>query len=120
MRRFQIIMTTRVKSLLAALEGGEDISKFYTIISHEITTAIPILPSLFVSQSFACLHSKNLLCTEAVTQLFDGVFYRDGSYGRICYTVRTHHDIPVRTLSSSLSNFSAGRMARLFSKTLVV
>jgi hypothetical protein len=45
MRRFQIIMTTRVKSLLAALEGGEDISNFYTIISHEITTAIPILPS---------------------------------------------------------------------------
>jgi hypothetical protein len=27
------------------LKGGEDISNFYTIISHEFTTAIPILPS---------------------------------------------------------------------------
>jgi hypothetical protein len=39
-------MTTRVKSLLSTLDGGgEDISNFYTIISHEFTTAIPILPS---------------------------------------------------------------------------
>jgi hypothetical protein len=76
MRRFQIIMNTRVKSLLAALEGGDDISNIYTIISHEITTAIPILPSFRSSHHHShAFTQKNLLCTEAVAQLFDGVFY---------------------------------------------
>jgi hypothetical protein len=30
--------------------------------------------------------------------------------------IQTHHDSPVRTISKSLSNFSAGRMAGLFSR----
>jgi hypothetical protein len=119
MRRFQIIMTTRVQSLLATLDGrGGHIKPFipsfhtnspppflfYHPFAYFTTICIPSLGKLTLRRS--CY-------SNSLTVYFTELVAMGGS------VIRNEpcHDSPVRTLSSSLSNFSAGRMAQLFSET---
>jgi hypothetical protein len=112
-------MTTRVQSLLATLDrrGGHikpSIPSFHT------NSPPPFLfhhPFAYFTTILHTIARKTHSAQKLLLKLFDSVFYRDGSYGRLCYTERTSHDSVVRTLSSSLSNLSAGRMAQLFSET---
>ena len=115
-------MTTRVQSLLAALDGREGHIK-PSIPSFHMNSPPPFLfhhPFAYFTTILHTVARKTHFVQKLLLKLFDGVFYRAGSYGRLCYTERTLHDNAIRTLSSSLSNLLAGRMAQLFSETLGV
>jgi hypothetical protein len=112
-------MTTRVQSLLAALDGRGGHIKT-SIPSFHMNSPPPFLfhhPFAYFTTILHTVARKTHSVQKLLLKLFDGVFYRADSYGRLRYTQRTRHNNTIRTLSSSLSNLSAGRMAQLLSET---
>jgi hypothetical protein len=81
-------MTTRVQSLLAALDGrGGHIKRF--IPSFHTNSPPPFLfhhPFMHFTTILHIVAQKTHSAQKLLLKLFDGVFYRAGSYGRLCYT----------------------------------
>ena len=90
-------------------------------IKSAIPSLHPIsLPPSLLHHPFAHLTTipaysplKNSLCARVDTQTLDVVFYQTSSHGRSCRPQRTRHHSTARTLSSSISNLRASRLAQL-------
>jgi hypothetical protein len=95
--------------------GGWDIETLY----HHFTQT-DYCHFFFISSFHHHLHALIRKTYFVWVRLLDSMtmhFTELNSYGRSCYTIRTHHNNPARIVSRSLPNLLAGWLVGLFSES---